>query len=207
MCVYERTHRPSRLRASACPVMPRTPSPPNGVYQVYRVRYTVALVDPDVPQPRYHNSVFVLTNPQSGSGYIHHVIGDITLANGMSYQMKPGRDPRESRSFQDMTSIGCVARANYPDSFNRLLAGLPTPPKQKSFNAKTMKTEPIKSDGSFYAPKEPRRPLFKCTEWTEQNAIPALHRSGMLLQGNQSGSSPAAGPSGVASQRRSPGRS
>ncbi|KAI9722444.1 MAG: hypothetical protein M1828_004811 [Chrysothrix sp. TS-e1954] len=187
--------------------MPRTPSPPTDMYQVYRVRHTVALIDPDVPQPRYHHSVFVVTSPETGSGYIHNVVGDITSANGVSYQMKPSEDPRDSRSFHDMALIGYVARANYPDSFGSLLSGLPTPPKQKSFNPKTMKTEPIKSDGCFYAPGEPRRPLVKCTEWTEQDAIPALHSSGMLLQRSQTGSPRRTGPSGIAPQHNSPGKS
>jgi hypothetical protein len=36
--------------------------------------------------------------------------------------------------------------------------------------------------GTFYAPNDPREKMKKCTEWTEEQAIPALYASGVLLQ-------------------------
>jgi hypothetical protein len=37
-------------------------------------------------------------------------------------------------------------------------------------------------DGTFYAPDEPREKMKKCTEWTEEQAIPVLYASGVLLR-------------------------
>ncbi|KAH9220779.1 hypothetical protein DL95DRAFT_266785, partial [Leptodontidium sp. 2 PMI_412] len=56
----------------------------------------------------------------------------------------------------------------------------PPPPKQKHFNVETMRTEQMKPDGTFYQPDEYRPPTIKCTEWTENQAIPALYESGVL---------------------------
>ncbi|KEF53900.1 uncharacterized protein A1O9_10302, partial [Exophiala aquamarina CBS 119918] len=39
----------------------------------------------------------------------------------------------------------------------------PGPPRQKAFNPKTMKTEPVKLDGTFYSPGGPRPRLIKPT--------------------------------------------
>jgi hypothetical protein len=55
-----------------------------------------------------------------------------------------------------------------------------SPGRQKAFNIRIGKTEPVKADGTFYQHGELRKPLFKCTEWTEQLAIPALRDAGML---------------------------
>ena len=43
------------------------------------------------------------------------------------------------------------------------------------------KQRQFKPDGTFYAPNEPREKMKKCTEWTEEQAIPALYASGVLL--------------------------
>jgi hypothetical protein len=40
----------------------------------------------------------------------------------------------------------------------------------------------FKPDGTFYAPNEPREKMKKCSEWTEEQAIPALYASGVLLR-------------------------
>lgn len=68
--------------------------------------------------------------------------------------------------------------------WEQVLLATPTPPKQKAFNIATMTTEPFKTLNplTFYNPGEPRRPLMKCTEWTEQYAIPALLKAGLIQQ-------------------------
>ena len=38
----------------------------------------------------------------------------------------------------------------------------------------------MRADGSFYQPGEPRAPLVKCTEWTENQAIPSLRHARVL---------------------------
>jgi hypothetical protein len=67
-------------------------------YPVYKVKYTIALRDPDMPPGRFHHAIFV-ENKNDGSGTIYHVTGDITSRHGMSYQSKKAKDPEESRTF------------------------------------------------------------------------------------------------------------
>ncbi|KAI9672987.1 MAG: hypothetical protein M1817_003151 [Caeruleum heppii] len=114
---------------------------------IYKVKYSLPIPDPDMPQPRYHTMIFAQTNAD-GSGIIHHVTGD--LVTGMSYEI------------------------------NQICRQQPPPPRQKSYNMKTHRTEQHKPEGGFYGPGEPRPPMIKCTEWTEIQAIPALYASGIL---------------------------
>jgi hypothetical protein len=148
-------------------------------YNVYKIRYTIAIPDPDMPSPRYHNVIFVETEP-NGSGIIHHVTGDIT--SGMAYDTKKGKRPEESETFYAKEILGTINVSDYPHEMDKVLKAQPPPPKQKSFNIKTMKTEQIKPDGTFYEPDEPRPPMVKCTEWTVNQAIPALYTSGVLQE-------------------------
>jgi hypothetical protein len=146
-------------------------------YDVYKVRYGPVLADPDVPGTRYHTVIFVQTETD-GRGYIHHVTGD--LVTGMRYERKPGSRPENSHTFHDKTLLGRVAKSKYPAELDRVCQAQPAPPRQKAFNTKTMKTEPVKPDGTFYGPGDPRPKLVKCTEWTENQVIPALQRGGLL---------------------------
>lgn len=54
-------------------------------YRVYTVRFSLSMPDPDMPTPRYHTAIFVETG-EDGSGYLHHVTGDITSMGGMRYE-------------------------------------------------------------------------------------------------------------------------
>lgn len=146
-------------------------------YNVFKIRYTIAIPDPDMPSPRYHHVIFVETQPD-GSGMIHHVTGDITT--GMVYATKLGRRPETSDTFYAKDFLGTIRSIDYPHEMDQVLGAQPAPPKQKHFNIRTMKTEQMKPDGSFYQPGEPRPPMIKCTEWTENQAIPALYNSGYL---------------------------
>ena len=49
---------------------------------------------------------------------------------------------------------------------------------------KTMETGPVKSWSPliFYGPNDVRMPLKKCTEWIEEDAIPALIQAGIIVQ-------------------------
>ncbi|KAJ6262876.1 hypothetical protein Dda_1433 [Drechslerella dactyloides] len=140
-------------------------------YRTYRLEYELEVQDPDVPGPRFHNVIFVETNAD-GSGQIHHVTGD--LVTGMIYQVRSETRPEVSEGFHRKYLIGTISRSDYPDKVDEILKKIPAPPVQKSFNLATMRTEQHKSPGVFYAPGEPRPPMIKCTEWTIDQAIPAL---------------------------------
>ena len=146
-------------------------------YNVYKIKYTISIPDPDMPSPRYHNVIFVQTQADGG-GMIHHVTGDIT--SGMRYDTKPGKRPEASDTFFAKEFIGTIKATDYPHEMNRVLEAQPPPPKQKHFNIATMKTEQMKPDGTFYKPGEARPPMIKCTEWTVNLAIPALYASGIV---------------------------
>lgn len=149
--------------------------------RVFKVKFKLAISDPDMPSPRYHTIIFVETNDLGpGSGTKHHVTGDIV--NGMRYEAVPIEDPQGDDNLHSKVLIGHARIADYPQAWNNLLGMLPAPPKQKAFNIATMKTEPVKNwtPLTFYGPGETRRPLIKCTEWTEKQAIPALIDEGLL---------------------------
>lgn len=137
----------------------------------------MVMQDPDMPIPRYHNVIFVEIEAD-GSGVVHHVTGDIT--SGMVYATRREGRPEESEIFVRKEFIGTVESTTYPKKINEVLEALPPPPKQKKFNIKTMRTEQMKADGSFYEPGESRPRMVKCTEWTVEQAIPALYASGVL---------------------------
>ncbi|KIW86584.1 uncharacterized protein Z519_12815 [Cladophialophora bantiana CBS 173.52] len=154
-----------------------SPSTDDGKYfSVYKVQYRLAVQDPDMPQPRYHTVIFVETKDDK-SGYIHHVTGD--LVGGMRYERKPGHQPEQSQTFHGKQLLGRVRESKY-SRLHEICAQQPAPGKQKKFNPTTMRTEPIKPNGDFYQPGEPRQRLIKCTEWTLERAIPALQREGIL---------------------------
>jgi hypothetical protein len=111
------------------------------------------------------------------SGYIHHVVGD--LVGGMRYEQKAALQPEQSQTFHAKQLLGRVEERNYP-RVHAICVQQPPPGKQKRFNPKTMRTEPIKPNGDFYEPGEPRPKLIKCTEWTLEGAIPALRAGGIL---------------------------
>ncbi|KAI1421886.1 hypothetical protein F5Y12DRAFT_664998 [Xylaria sp. FL1777] len=147
-----------------------------GYYGVYMLKFTILFEDPDMPQPRYHHVIFVETEAD-GSGIKFEVTGDIT--SGMTYESKPYHNPRHSNTQYTSHFLGYTPCGTVPDQWDALLSQLPPPAKQKAFNIKTMKTEPFKSAEplTFYQPGEARRPLRKCTEWTEEQALPALYEN------------------------------
>ncbi|KAF3911515.1 hypothetical protein ABW20_dc0108166 [Dactylellina cionopaga] len=146
-------------------------------YNVYRIEYTIAVPDPDMPSPRYHNVIFVETEA-NGSGRIHNVIGDVVT--GMTYATRLEENPMTSETFFAKHYLGTVRISDYPVTVNETLWAIPPPGKQKSFNPTTMRTEQHKAPGVFYAPGEPRPPMVKCTEWTINQAIPALLTAGII---------------------------
>jgi hypothetical protein len=149
-------------------------------FEVYKVQYKLGMQDPDFNYTRYHTVIFVKTDVDGG-GHIHHVTGDLVI--GMQYQKKAGRRPEQSLTFHAKEYLGKVRAADYPDEVDRLLRSLPPPPRQKRFNPQTMAYERCKPDGSSYDTGQSLPPLMKCTEWTENNAIPKLIEQGLLQTG------------------------
>lgn len=146
-------------------------------YPIYRILYKIALPDPDMPQPRYHNILFVETNPVARSGTMHEVSGVITC--GMSYASSPDRpNPESDEMFFRKELIGVVGVEEYPDAFESVLRGIPPPKRQKAFNVRTMRTEQIRPEGGLYGEGEERPRMAKCAEWTVEGAIPALVAAG-----------------------------
>ncbi|KAK7422487.1 hypothetical protein QQZ08_009475 [Neonectria magnoliae] len=151
------------------------------LYRVFKLKCTLEMQDPDMSGPRFHTVIFVETNGQGpGSGVKHHVTGD--LVQGMQYEAEPYDNPESFENFAAMELIGYTKADTYPEKWDDHLKAIPPPPKQKAFNIRTMKTEPVKSWDPlvFYEPGEARVPLIKCTEWAEQQAIPSLISDGLI---------------------------
>jgi hypothetical protein len=100
----------------------------------------------------------------------------------MTYQKKSFGKPEHSKSFNSKEFLGYTDAASHPKQWDNLLRTAPPPPKQKAFNVKTMKKEQVRTGNppTFCKPGEARLPLIKCTEWTEQRAIPALEQARLI---------------------------
>jgi hypothetical protein len=159
--------------------LPSTPA----YFPVYIARFTVGLKDPDIPGPRFHHTIWVETDPKDKNGVKFHVIGDITSKGGMTYKSEECHDPMAESECHSKEFLGYTAAKDFRESWDRLLRGLPTPPKQKEFNVKTLKTELVKSwePLTFYTPGEERHVPWKCTEWTNNYALPALHEARLIV--------------------------
>ncbi|PLB46456.1 hypothetical protein P170DRAFT_216394 [Aspergillus steynii IBT 23096] len=152
-------------------------------YQVFLVKFTLSLQDPDIPGERHHHTIFVQT-AEDGSGTIHQVTGDVASQDGMYYFPAPTDDPVCSEEFHSSQKLGVTPSSTHPAQWNQVLGSLPAPPQQKAFNLSTMRTEPFKTKLplTFYEPREPRKRLVKCTEWTMESAIPTLKENGLLIR-------------------------
>lgn len=69
------------------------------------------------------------------------------------------------------------------DVIEEILKELEPPGKQKRYNHATERTEQFKPNGGFYEVGEERPAMWKCTEWIELKAIPALREGGVLVCG------------------------
>ena len=97
----------------------------------------------------------------------------------MTYERRKGDWPELSESFYAKQLLGKVRREDL-QRVHEICQQQPAPGRQKAFNPKTMRTEPIKADGEFYEDGEPRETLRKCTELTLEQAIPARKDAGIL---------------------------
>ncbi len=123
-------------------------------YNVFLISYIGA--------PRDHHSLFIETDPDSASGLLLHVKGNIQ--NGMEFEERSTNNPEKSMTFVDKSHLGCVNAADL-DHMRHLCQSIPPPKKQ------------------FSGPKRlyPKEPLRRCQEWTNE-AIDALTVHGVLQQ-------------------------
>ncbi|WEW60030.1 hypothetical protein PRK78_005513 [Emydomyces testavorans] len=158
-------------------------------YRVFKPQRDTAAHDPLDPAKRYHEGIFVEANPENRQGTVFHVTGDILAASGMRYEERPNYKPEEdSVHLHSLPQIGWVLAADFHSGrISTILRALPTPTKQQGINF--WETDPVtgrheiiwtKENGDRYEPGEQRRPIFKCNEWTNLYAIPALRDAGVL---------------------------
>ena len=164
-------------------------------FTVVRVWFSVGtqIRDPHVPdQKQYHHGVFVRTR-KNGSGILHHAAGDVTSQGGMRYEAKERDDVIRSQNFDSQQTLGYIPASSYPQ-LEQILRSCQTPPQQKAFNTRRMTTEPFKSSQplTFYTADELKNFQFprlkKCKWWVEDQALPALQRSRLLVQNPPSSS-------------------
>ena len=149
---------------------------------VFKVKYNLSLPDPCMSQPRHHTVLFLpIPAHPSGSGTIHHVVGD--LVSGMNYACRSEPRPESLENFHSKELLGHVNKIDYPKAFEDVLKRLGPPPKQRSFRVETMRVEQCKADGSWYGEGEEKDHMWKCTEWIEEKAVPTLMDAGLLTCG------------------------
>ncbi|KAF2803193.1 uncharacterized protein BDZ99DRAFT_176093 [Mytilinidion resinicola] len=149
-------------------------------YNVYRIEYELGLQDPLMEQPtkRYHNVIFIETDV-NGRGRKLQVTGAIGDLNGMVFVEEQGLKPENTDGFWRKSYLGQIQASDY-GKVVELLKGLDPPPRQRIFDTTTMAWQKCKPDGTLYGPQEEVPPYRKCTEWTLEEAIPALIKSGFL---------------------------
>ncbi|RJE22490.1 hypothetical protein PHISCL_05176 [Aspergillus sclerotialis] len=104
-------------------------------YRVFKPELDTAAHDPLDPVKRYHEGVFVETDPASGQGTLFHVTGDIIAASGMRYEERHNYAPAESKHLHRYTQIGWVLQGDYHSGrISAILRALPGPTKQQGIN-------------------------------------------------------------------------
>ncbi|PQE24037.1 O-methyltransferase family 2 protein [Rutstroemia sp. NJR-2017a BVV2] len=88
------------------------------VYAMYHILTIVTFPDLEMPQPRHHHELFVLSDPITGSGISHYVTG--ALVSGMHYESKPVLDPEQSEIFHSKEYLGTVQIPDYPHEVDRV---------------------------------------------------------------------------------------
>ncbi|KAI9841646.1 MAG: hypothetical protein M1837_000493 [Sclerophora amabilis] len=156
-------------------------SPAPQYYSAFKVKYRLGMQDPEETEARHHTVLFIETD-LDGAGWIHDVSGDLTSSSGMQYLRTEGCRPEICETFYNKKLLGRVHARDYPAAVERVCHAHPPPHRQKAFNAKTMRTEACRPDGTFYSTDEPRPRFFKCTEWIEDKVIPDLYRVGIIQQ-------------------------
>ncbi|KAF7913327.1 hypothetical protein EAE99_010717 [Botrytis elliptica] len=149
------------------------------IYKIYKIQWHLAMQDPFMPQDiRYHTNIFIETS-KDGSGTICEVNGDIVSASGMSYLKFPSPPPESFESFYQSNLLGKIAVSDL-EEVTGVLRSIPPPPRQRWFNPKSMKMEACKVDGTLYRDEEEVPKFWKCTEWTNEKALPALWAKGLI---------------------------
>jgi hypothetical protein len=157
-------------------------------FKVFKSELDSVAHDPLDPAKRYHDGIFVETNPSLGTGTMFQVTGDVISQHGMRYEERFDYRPGSEAPLHRLTQIGVVSKADFERGVvGRILSGLPTPSKQQGLDfwetdPKTGRHELIwtKQNGDPYGPGDTRRPVFKCNEWTSRCAIPALRDAHVL---------------------------
>lgn len=142
-------------------------------YQIYKIQWHLAFQDSSMTQATcYHTNLFIETSPD-GSGMIHEVNGDISSANGMTYQDFLSPSPESIQLFYQRTLLGKINIFDM-EEVREVLKNTPAPLRQRWFNPKSMKVEACRPDGTPYREGEEVPGFWKSTEWTNEKAIPAL---------------------------------
>ncbi|ESZ93707.1 hypothetical protein SBOR_5892 [Sclerotinia borealis F-4128] len=142
-------------------------------HKIYKIQWHLAFQDPLMPQTtRYHTNIFIETQ-SDGSGTIHEVNGDIVSINGMTYFQIPSPPPQSLESFYRRSLLGEIDISDL-EEVTEVLKSTAAPPRQRWFSPRSMKMEACKVDGSPYGEGEKVPAYWKCTEWTNEKAIPAL---------------------------------
>ncbi|KAL9093422.1 MAG: hypothetical protein Q9159_000276 [Coniocarpon cinnabarinum] len=156
---------------------------------VYKLQFTIAIPDPDMAKPRYHTTLFIPhLKAGSNNDIIYEVNGD--LVTGMQYSSRIIEAPESQETFHAKHYLGRLATGYQAADVEAVCAAQTPPGRQKAWNSSSMRYEPCKPDGTFYTKNEKRLKLRKCTEWINEQVIPALVTRGLLDQDAAENSNP-----------------
>jgi hypothetical protein len=74
-------------------------------FNAFKVKYSLAIPDPDILGPRYYIMIFVVIN-SDGSGFVYYITGDLIIE--IRYERKIGKISEESGTFYDKKLLGKI---------------------------------------------------------------------------------------------------
>lgn len=97
-------------------------------YPVSKLRFNLAMQDPNMPSPRFHTLIFIETSVGGlGTGIKHHITGDIVT--GIYYESRPSHNPDRSECLHHKERIGYTRALTYLQEFDEILLAVQAPTK------------------------------------------------------------------------------
>ena len=146
---------------------------------IYLVRERLGLQRPDEKEKRYHTSVFIAL---TSTDYVKiHITGSIT--DGFVYQARPESAPELSSSYHSKELLGYVRTTDYAALEATCRAQpVPTAPQQRWSGGANGGYRRCRENGDFFDDADTVPKLFRCTEWVQEYAVPAIKKSGLVVK-------------------------
>ena len=107
-----------------------------------------------------------------------------SVTDGYTFIRRSVCKPEDDPAFFAREELGYVNAEDYPEKIEEVLRKLPVPtrPQQKWKGGVDGGWRRCREDGTFYGDEEVVPKFFRCTEWVEGFALPALRDSGLVRE-------------------------